>query len=58
MPDLAENHDYWSSFKDQIQTITIDDAITLIGAYSFSNLSNLNSIHLPSQLTSIGDFSF
>ena len=49
-----ENHDNYNA----VETLTISEGITYIGAYNFSEMGNLCSLSLPSSLTSIGECAF
>ena len=44
----------WSSLSNSIQTIKIEEGITAIGMYSFSGLTYVASVSLPSTLKEIG----
>lgn len=48
----------WSEHTESIQTISIKEGVTSIGAWAFSNCSNLTSITIPESVTSIGDGAF
>lgn len=48
----------WSSFLTDIRTVTIDEGITTIGEFAFTNCENLTSVSLPDSLIWIGICSF
>ena len=48
----------WSSGNALTLTVTIEDGITSIGNYVFSNCANIKSITLPESVTRIGNYSF
>ena len=49
-----ENNEYWS----QVKTVTIEEGVTSIGNYAFSNCTELTSVSIPNSMTSIGTFAF
>ena len=48
----------WDAFSQEIRRIVIGEGITRLGNDAFTNLSNLQSVKLPSTLTEIGNFVF
>ena len=48
----------WDGFAQDIRRIVIGEGITRLGNDAFDNLSNLQSVELPSTLTEIGNFVF
>ena len=48
----------WSSKKSNINTVTIEEGITHIGAHAFNGTTNMKSITIPESVTSIGDSAF
>ena len=59
MPEWSVNSSSeWSSFKDDIVKIIIENGVTSIGSWAFKDLSNLVSVEISDSVTSIGSFSF
>ena len=61
--DWEQDKDYffdkpWDGFSQEIRRIVIGEGITRLGSDAFTNLSNLQSVKLPSTLTEIGNFVF
>jgi hypothetical protein len=48
----------WTDFKDKIVKVVIEDGITSIGQYSFSNCKNLTSVDVTNDITVIGAKAF
>ena len=48
----------WYEYRDIIESVVIEEGITHIGNYSFSDCTGLKSITLPDTLTSIGKLAF
>lgn len=44
----------WTSYKDKITTLVVEEGITSLGYYSFFNMTKLTKVSLPSTLTKIG----
>ena len=60
MKDHGEDpwHDNWYNYRTQITQVIIENGVTDIGNWIFSNCSNLVSIDIPESVTRIGDASF
>ena len=52
MPDWSPGGNPWWSYRSNITSINVDDAITKIGSYSFSE-TNITSFNIPSSCKSI-----
>ena len=48
----------WSSQRNEIKKIVIENGVTNIGNYAFEGCVNLISVTLPESLSNIGDRSF
>ena len=48
----------WADQLEQIQSVVIEEGITSVGNFAFSNASNLTSVTLPDSLTTIGESAF
>lgn len=48
----------WKNYQDQIKKVTINDGVTNIAGYAFSNCASLISITIPDGVTSIGSHAF
>ncbi len=48
----------WSEFAFEIETVIINDGVTIIGDSAFSDCSSLTSVTIPDGVTSIGDSTF
>lgn len=48
----------WSNYRSDIITIIMEDGVTTIGEYAFSDCSSLKNITIPSSVTTIGDYAF
>ncbi|MBQ3904829.1 MAG: leucine-rich repeat domain-containing protein [Eubacterium sp.] len=48
----------YGTFRDSVYNIFIDEGITAIGAYAFSQFTNAVRADIPATLTSIGDYAF
>ena len=64
IPDYEYNYSYgfvsspWYSYRDVIKAVVIDNNITHIGNYAFSNCFRLVDITIHNSITSIGDGAF
>ena len=45
----------WTSFNEEIKHVVIDQRITIIGNYAFSNCTSLSLITIPDTATTIGN---
>ncbi len=54
----AANEVPWYSFAGQIQSIQIDEGITSIGSYAFSDCALVTEIVLPDSIAAIGQHAF
>ena len=61
----ANKGDYpWFSVANYIQTITIEEGVSTVAANAFNRVTesnvygNVNALHLPSTLTTIGEYAF
>ena len=55
------SYDYnapWNTHRTNIKTLTIEEGVTRIGNYAFSNCSNLISVTIPTSLKYIGSSAF
>lgn len=48
----------WYEYAANVQTVTIEEGVTSVGAYAFRQLSNLSAVDLPESLTTIGNHAF
>lgn len=48
----------WNDWKQQINAVVIEEGVTSIGDYTFSDHKKLTNVTLPESLTSIGDSAF
>ena len=60
--DLS-SHDYfhpssWSSYREEIQNLIIEEGITGIGSMAFRKCSGLSSVTIPNSVVYIGEFAF
>ena len=58
MKDYDNDNSPATQKKDNVKKVVIEDEITSIGNYAFSDCSNLASIEIPEGVTSIGNFAF
>ena len=48
----------WKNSIADIKTVTVEDGVTNIGAYAFSDCTSLNSVIIPKSVTKIGSDAF
>ena len=48
----------WSSYRERIKTVRIEDGVTHIGSSSFFGCSGLSSVTIPNSVTSISSYVF
>jgi len=58
MPDYASYNAPWHSYVDQITSIQVENGVTKLGNYAFTDLNKAVSVTLPDSLTSIGETAF
>ena len=59
MADYADaNYQPWAANRLVIKTIVINEGVTSIGKYAFSNCEEATSVSIPASVTSIGYYSF
>ena len=59
MPDYANSNDVpWFNYQTSIREVYVEEGVTSLGKYAFSNCSKLWNVDLPSTLTSIGESCF
>lgn len=64
MPDFVNDVgevntvDAWQSYKDSIQSVTVENGVTNISVMAFAECTQLTGITLPASLTSIEDCAF
>lgn len=54
----SEDEVEWKAIKENIKKVTIEEGITNIGTFAFSNCKNLQNIIIPESLIDIGAYSF
>ena len=54
----AMDYTPWYTNRENIQIVVIENGVTNIGAYAFSDCTNLTSVTIPDSVTSIGDDAF
>ena len=58
MMDCSASSAPWSSYRDSITSVVIEDGVSGIGERSFENCTGLTSIRIPDSVTSIGAYAF
>ena len=59
MPDCNDSfHAPWNKYSSQIRTLIIEEGMKTIGAYAFTDFSNLTSVTIPASVTNIGEGAF
>jgi hypothetical protein len=58
MPDYDRKENPWLSYNESIHTVIINNSVTSIGKYAFSDCSSLTSATIPGSVTSIGTGAF
>ncbi|MDR1938073.1 MAG: leucine-rich repeat domain-containing protein [Tannerellaceae bacterium] len=62
MPDYLNDADHdnvpWRSHRANINKVIINNGVTSIGLYAFSDCSSLTSVSIPNSVTGIGIFAF
>ena len=59
MPDCNYSfHAPWNKYASQIRHVVIEDGVKTIGAYAFTDFTNLVSVTIPNSVTAIGDGAF
>ena len=48
----------WYAYRSQINSVTIDEGVTSIGAYAFYNCASLTEVTIPAGVTSIWSYAF
>ena len=48
----------WYQSRDSIQAVVIENGVTTIGGFAFSNCSSLTGITIPKSVTTIGEYAF
>ncbi|MBE6951305.1 MAG: hypothetical protein E7451_08225 [Ruminococcaceae bacterium] len=48
----------WADHTEQIKAVVIEEGVTSVGSFAFSNAANLTSVTLPDTLTVIGESAF
>ena len=56
--DYSEGTAPWQQYADNIETVTVENGVTSIGAYSCYKLTDLKKVDLPDSLESIGAETF
>ena len=49
---------WYSSYRNKIQSVTIENGVTTIGNYAFYHCISLTSVKIPESVTSMGDSAF
>ena len=48
----------WTQYRSQIRKIQIEEGVTSVGAYAFSNCQTVTETVLPDSIQEIGEFAF
>lgn len=56
--DWATEGAPWDAHREKIQNIVIEDGITLISEYVFSDLQSLTAVTIPASVTAVADHAF
>lgn len=48
----------WACYAGAIQTVTLDEGVTSVGAYAFYACTALTTLNLPASLNTYGDYAF
>ena len=48
----------WDHLRSQITTVVVEEGIQDVGAYTFQDCLNLETVYLPSTVVKIGDYAF
>ena len=48
----------WACYAGAIQTVTLDEGVTSVGAYAFYACTALTTLNLPASLNAYGDYAF
>ena len=56
MADYDYSNKPWKSYAEQINEVVIENRVTSIGEYAFSNCHSLGSVTIPNSVTSIGEY--
>lgn len=54
----GSNNQPWASYKDNIKKVVINDGVTTIGHYAFSQYSSLTEVIIPRSVSAIGNNAF
>jgi hypothetical protein len=58
MPDYTSGNTPWYSHRNSIRSVEIDERITSIGRYAFSDCINITSITIPASISETGIYAF
>lgn len=48
----------WLEYEESIETLKIEDGITVIGSYAFFGMTSLSDMTIPNSVTDIGEYAF